>query len=546
MFRKNDTHFQEQLFDSCSAMNTKNQQQLSQTWAPIYYEHVFCKMDESPFAVLYCADNGRPNFPVNILLSLEFFKHMYDITDDQLLEQYSYNYLINYAIGIRTLGERYLAPRTLYEFRERLYLHAIQSPEDDLIADQFEKLTEHFVKMAGIDTKEQRVDSTQIMPNIKRAGRLSLAYDVLIQAINACPSDMLTDSFKRVIEPRFKTEILFRCKGNQIKSRLQEIITLSAELLTMTEAYPEVHNLDAIRLLQRFLGEQATFDQEQQTWVIKENKDIAADSLQSAYDPDATYRRKGHKDNVGFVVNIAETCADENPVQLITDYVVAKNNANDAQMLDERLPVIKEKMEITDVYVDGGYYSEKVKQTTQDAGINTHFTDMTGIDPDPQKISLTEFKIDDYKIVVSCPEGQIPLKSEYKRENHKVVAHFDLNICQQCCKKDACPVKFQKKTTVLRVDRKALFASETRNQIKLNCKISTSRRAAIEGTNSALKRAHGAGELRVRTLPKSNIVIGMKIIAHNFRQIVRFLQGDIREKAKEFLHTEPQGVTASI
>lgn len=65
-------------------------------------------------------------------------------------------------------------------------------------------------------------------------------------------------------------------------------------------------------------------------WVAKENKEIRASSLQSAYDPDATYRKKGNKDHVGYVVNIAETCSQENPVQLITDYTLEKNSKSDA------------------------------------------------------------------------------------------------------------------------------------------------------------------------------------------------------------------------
>ncbi len=57
------------------------------------------------------------------------------------------------------------------------------------------------------------------------------------------------------------------------------------------------------------------------------------------------------------MVNLAETCAEENPVQIITDYAVDKNTASDTQMLKDRLPVIQEKIKITDLYVDGGYYS---------------------------------------------------------------------------------------------------------------------------------------------------------------------------------------------
>jgi hypothetical protein len=64
---------------------------------------------------------------------------------------------------------------------------------------QFEKLAEHFIAVAGLNTKEQRIDSTQIMTNIKLAGRLSLAYDVLSQALAACPPELLTDSLKQAL-----------------------------------------------------------------------------------------------------------------------------------------------------------------------------------------------------------------------------------------------------------------------------------------------------------------------------------------------------------
>ena len=151
-----------------------------------------CKIDEAPFSCLYCLDNGRPNFPVNILLSLEFIKHMKDYVDEDILEQFRFNYQIMYAVGLRNLGELYMAERTIYEFRRRVYRYTVENPDkDDLIFVQFEKLTKQFIDLAGINTKEQRVDSTQIMTNIKLAGRLSLAYDVLSQAVKACSPELL-------------------------------------------------------------------------------------------------------------------------------------------------------------------------------------------------------------------------------------------------------------------------------------------------------------------------------------------------------------------
>lgn len=94
--------------------------------------------------------------------------------------------------------------------------YTVEHPgQDDLIFGQFEKLTAHFLEVANIDTKEQRMDSTQILPDIKRAGRLSLAYDILVQATKACPSEILTEELKRVPEPDYKRQALYRLQRKQ-------------------------------------------------------------------------------------------------------------------------------------------------------------------------------------------------------------------------------------------------------------------------------------------------------------------------------------------
>lgn len=102
------------------------------------------------------------------------------------------------------------------------------------------------------------------------------------------------------------------------------MIDLGSKLLTLIKTNPELSELNDIAVLQRFIKEQAVFNEEKQTWEAKANKDIAADSVQSAHDPDVTYRKKGAKKHVGLVLNLTETCADENPAQIITDYTVQK------------------------------------------------------------------------------------------------------------------------------------------------------------------------------------------------------------------------------
>ena len=364
------------------------------------------------------------------------------------------------------------------------------------------------------------------MSNIKLAGRLSLTYDVLVQALKACPQEELPEPLKDVLKPDFKTNLLFKTRSGQVPGRLQEMFDLGTELLAFVE---DQETSWEIALLQRFLEEQTVFDPETKRRSSKETKEIKATSLQSAYDPDATFRNKNGKVNKGYIVNLAETCADENPVQLVTDYTTKNSSASDTEMLLERLPQIKEHTELTDLYVDGGYYSEDVEMESQEQDVTMHYTNMTGKAPDPEKIPLTEFEIDAQFHVLSCPENHPALKSNLKKD--MVNAHFSLEHCQQCLRNENCPVKIQKTSAVLRVKKNAILAANARNRIFCEPlrREATSKRAASEGSIAAIKRSQGAGKLKVRTHPKVQVVMGFKMIGRNIRQVFRFFQGKVRK-----------------
>lgn len=66
--------------------------------SPVFYKEVFCKINEELFAPLYYLDNGRPNFPVNIILSLEVIKNIFEYTDIEILDQFYFNFQVLYAL----------------------------------------------------------------------------------------------------------------------------------------------------------------------------------------------------------------------------------------------------------------------------------------------------------------------------------------------------------------------------------------------------------------------------------------------------------------
>jgi hypothetical protein len=81
------------------------------------------------------------------------------------------------------------------------------------------------------------------------------------------------------------------------------MLNLIRKLLQIADSHPELKERHGLEVAERFLKEQTYYDYGDDTYSARENKDIAANSLQSAYDQDATYRKKGSKQAVGYIEN---------------------------------------------------------------------------------------------------------------------------------------------------------------------------------------------------------------------------------------------------
>ncbi len=524
MFRENNQHNQTSFLDSRNFMSSRIRERLEKSWAQIFYDHVFCQIDEKPFAVLY-GTTGNPNFPVNILLSLEYIKHMKDLTDQELMDRYCFDYQVNYAVGIRTLGERSLAERTLYYFRERIYQYSVDHPEEgDLLFAPFIQLTEHFAKEANIHFSEQRADTTMFMSNIKKSGRLSLCFDMLVKAVRGIPENLRSEQLQNVLEPSFKTETLYRIKAEEGESKLSVLLRLCQEALDILQTLTGKEEETA--LLIRFLDEQTDLDQTTGQRTPKANRDIKPGSIQSAYDQDATYRKKGNIQQSGYILQISETCADDNPFQLLTDYAVAPNQVSDPAIIVDRMPAIKE-TGCEALYVDGGFHSETVHQAAEEHHIHIHLTNMSGTKP-REKMEPTAFEIDEQTHEIrTCPAGQVP--SRVSLSASQTVAHFEPGICEQCPLHAVCYSKIQKKDSVVRISLNAIRAAIERAQIQESIKENTSKRAAVEGSISSLKRC-GQDKLPVRGRVRTTFYSALKATSQNIKRFIHFKKGQYHQK----------------
>ena len=104
MFKKNHRHLQIPLTSHVDDLPEKLRKRLENSWAGVFYREFFCRIDETPFAVLYADFPSRPNLSINVLVGLEFLKAGNGWTDEELYDYFSYDIQVRYALGYRQLG----------------------------------------------------------------------------------------------------------------------------------------------------------------------------------------------------------------------------------------------------------------------------------------------------------------------------------------------------------------------------------------------------------------------------------------------------------
>jgi hypothetical protein len=530
MFKKNQKHKQLPLTSNVDELPPKLRKHLDTSWSGSFYREFFNRLDETAFAELYADCPSRPNVPVNVLVGLEYLKAGNGWTDEEMFEEFGYNTQVRYALGYRQLGEGDFEPRTLYYFRERLSRY-MQETGINLLEKAFEQVTDEQMKAFKLKTGKQRMDSTQIASNIREMGRLQLLVEVLQRVYR-----MLTEEDRTKYEEKFAAYIkghsgqyVYHLKGEDTGKHLEKIGKLMWHLVDDLQGnYGE----EAIyKVLCKVFTEH--FQIEEKSLKTKMGQELSASSLQSPDDLEATYRQKNNKSYKGYVANITETCDPENELQLITKVQVASNTMEDAQMLVEALPNLKERTEIETIYTDGGYGSCEVDEALQENEVEQIQTAIRGRIPSSEKLNLSDFKIKQSvsgkPTRITCPQEQT-VEVQASSQKKAFVAHFDDEVCKTCPFVESCPAQRGKRDTRfhLRFTQNQVNMSQRRQRSLIHQEEGRNLRAAVESTVHQVKHPFPAGKLPVRgKFRVSCMVIGSAMTA-NIRRIQRYLEDKIK------------------
>jgi hypothetical protein len=546
MFRENEQHLQLGMFDTFQQLPEKVRQRLEGSWAGTFYREVFCRVDESLFAVLYSDKPSRPNAPINILVSTEILKAGFGWSDEELHDEVQFNLQIRYALGLRDMSTVPFELRTLYYFRHRLSKH-MQETGQNLLAQVFEQVTDEQLKSLKLKTGQQRMDSVLVSSNIRDFTRLHLLVEV-IQRVWRMLSEADQTYYAEPFEPYCRGtagQFCYYLKGEKIAENLRAVGCLMHRLLRELEA--QYDSLPTYQMLQRVFNEHFALvdakpeDDESVAVRPKVGKELKADSLQSPDDWEATFREKRGQGHRGYIANLTETCDPENKLQLITQVQVDSNLTDDAQMAVAAVPGLKARTDLEELWTDGGYTGSEAEDVYRKHKIRHVPTNLRGGRPSPDRLGLEVFSWgtdeEGNPQTVYCPGGQQgKVKAGFKEG--RFLVSFDSSVCDTCSWADQCraePVKLRPER-VLRVTSREVQVAQLRLLAAWACKAGNNLRSAIESTVRSVTHPFGgqAGKLPVRGKPRVTQVIICSALMVNLRRIWRY-EHDLAEKASENL-----------
>ena len=527
MFARNDKHKQSFMFDGLDSLPEKARKRLESSWAEAFYQELFCRIDESAFAVLYSEKKSRPNIPVNILVGLDTLKSGFGWSDEELYDHFLFDVQVRYALGIRELGESCFDLRTLYNFRSSVVQYEREHGVN-LITRATEQITDEQVRRFEVKTGMQRMDSTQIQSNICRMSRLQLLVEV-IGRFHRILDEHEQEQQESLFGEYVKTDSLhycYRLTREETDERLQQI---GGDLQVMIDTFEDPHGKHpAYGDLVRVFGEQYRIDEER--IELKAPKEMSGSTLQSPDDREATYRRKGNEAARGYVANISETCDPENELQLITSVRVEANTTDDQKLLADDLDRLCERTDLEELITDGGYPGETSAQALEEKSVELKTSAIKGKRRSSDKIGLEEFIItrDEEQTVTGliCPQGQ---SAEVRpgRKPGRYSAGFAAEVCERCSFADRCPAQRLKKRPVhvfrftdtdIRVaQQRRVYAESGKETSNLRASIESTVRSVIHPFGGHLCKLPVRGKSRITTM---TVLSGAMV---NVRRIARYL-----------------------
>lgn len=526
MFKRNKKHQQTEIFDW--DINVSKQAKLDKSiWHTIRTD-VFEKVDESIFAVLYPSHTGRPNAPINEIVTLLMIKELNDWTYRELESHMTLHIGVLFASGVN-FGQSTVSLRTLTSFVQSLREY-YDLTGTDLFNQEFNRLVSSQIEEFKVNTKIARVDSTQLATNVCACNRIQLIIES-IKRLNRVVGKSEQEFLKGLCPDYLKYEAdnyVSLLKPSGIEDEFSKLGHCCYVIIN--EFGDKYSHLYEWQMFIRIFKEQFVIgdssDNEPKI-TKKSSEDKKSDDIRAIDDPEATLRHKSGKNNLGFVGNAIETADPEADLNLIADVTVCTNITSDGTMLNEALDsLVNERLtELCELHFDGGYGGPIVDSKLDKYSINVVQTGIAGAKCDA---SMSVEKSDDSYFII-CAHGQ-RVQGVKLSKSHK--ATFDKAICKGCPHFAYCPID------KLRNDGDFVYYLKDIDLLK-RLRLSYIKtipierrtlRSGVEATIRQFKCHTKAGKTRLRGLFRHKLWFTMLALAINIKRINDYKTGVRRKR----------------
>lgn len=358
MFKKTDPNPQLDMFTAPSMLlgnRASKKYSDPSAWHNQFYSLVTTKIDEEIVRPLFPEGkkSGRPNASIRILVAMPVLKEGFGCSDEDLFEKCEFDLLTRKGLGLELLTDVTPSIDTYYLFRRRICEYQ-ERTGIDLMQLCFEQIAGSQIRLLKISGKSVRMDSKLIGSNIARQSRYELIHTTLVRFLKTCALTKLSPEQQERAKAYLKEDSLKTVYRSDSESLQSNLAIIGNFIMDMLVAFPETspeHNL-----LQRLFDEQYVVKDGKA--VLRDKKEVKANSLQNPNDPDATYRSKNDQKVQGYVTNITETVEEGKP-SIITSVQVETAVFADCHFLQKAVENSERvtNSTIEDLYADGAYQS---------------------------------------------------------------------------------------------------------------------------------------------------------------------------------------------
>ena len=366
-----NTLFDTATLDACSWWVTDLEEsarhRLEESWPGIFRRRLLKLMPTARLGAHFDPSFGRPTKELHAMAALVFIMEFKDWTNEEAADAYTFDNSIHFALNLSN-RRNYLCTRTLETYRMLVR-------EDEAAAEVFMDVTRDLVDALNINIKIQRLDSTHLLSDMASFGRtklLAIAVKRLLIALKrhaAHSYAALCEELRERYEP--SQGRLFGEKSTSKEGRAQAQLQVGQDMHLLIETFAndtQVNQRSTYQALVRLFGEHCELKGNKVSVRPKavDEQGQSAHTMQNPSDPDAGY--SGHK-GAGYQVQLSETSAEENPVQLILACVPQSAGEQDTHALEPVLEQLRgNQMTPEALAADTAYGSDENYQRAKDEG----------------------------------------------------------------------------------------------------------------------------------------------------------------------------------